>query len=130
MKAITPATRDLRVVATQDEKLEPAEQTTFVARPMTRRERMASYDNMNTTEILPDGTQVRRQRTFAQSIEILVATLKAVENFPAGAEEPYPADGTRDEKLAYLDRVPGDMVLFQIAEAIRDRSEAGETQGN
>ena len=97
-----------RYVLLRDRKLPPEEQTTWILRPLTQLERAEARDNMARVQTIPGGGTATITRTHRLSLDLAVSNIHSVENFPAGAPEPWPED--REARLAYLDALDDDDV--------------------
>lgn len=92
-------------VLEDDRALPSSEQSRFLLRPLTVAERAALWDSF----------VVEKDRTFVRALELLVDHVERVENFPAGAPEPWPQK--RAEREAYIGMLPG-LYMSELANEI------------
>ena len=81
-------------VLEDDRELPKEEQSRFLLRPLSVSERARIYD-----DIIGD-----QNRTYQGALDLMYTHVERIENFPAGAAEPWPA--TRKEREKYLATFP------------------------
>lgn len=118
----------------EDAKLPPEQQTVFTLSPMTQAERMESYDMGNWVRMV-NGQRMIEPRAFRQAREICLSHVVDVANLrkevPGGTELlNFPSNGTAEEKSAFFDSYVDEIILFHIANEIRDRSTIGPPEKN
>lgn len=126
----TRSAEPFRYILPRDLKLPVAEQTVFLCRPLTQRERMQAMDNVEAVQI--DGGTGEKQlrfRGFQQAYDTVLKCLLGVENFPADNPVPYPAKGDRDEKEKYLEMMD-DFDVHALGDHIFDHSTLGSAEKN
>ncbi len=114
----------------RDKKLPGEEQTVFVCRPLSQRERMRAMDNIEAVQV--DGGTGEKQlrfRNFQQAYETVVMCLIDVKNFPVDAPKPFPAKGDREEREAYIAEID-DYDVYAIGDYIFDHSTIGSAEKN
>lgn len=89
MKMKRPASSWTYVLSVDEDK-PVEEQSRFLLRPLTVSERAAIRDDIARVHTAADGSQVTTTRTYGQGIEIVLEHVVSIENFPAGAPEPWP----------------------------------------
>lgn len=92
-----------RYVLVSDQALPPEQQSGFTLRPLTQLERADVRDNMTRFVTVPEGGRVAVARDHRLSVELCVSNIVAVENFPAGAAEPWPEG--KAARFAYLEQL-------------------------
>lgn len=127
MKSLKIAGTTIRYVPRDDRALPPEEQTTFLLTPLTLDERAGAYDTISTTVLDPSGTQTQRSGVWRQSVELFVTHVIGIENFPAGAPEPWPA--TREARLTYMEQIDI-LIIGEVATVLRDAAAMPATAGN
>lgn len=110
-----------------DREAPSEQQSRFVLRPMTQGERAAMRDEIARVHREKDGARSVISRTNRVGVEIALAHIVSIENFPAGAPQPWPADAADREK--YLEML-GDSWLQEIADEVWEKSTAGDDVKN
>ncbi|HEY7195513.1 MAG TPA: hypothetical protein VH439_17350 [Gemmatimonadales bacterium] len=124
-KGITRLAGTWSYVLTADRELPVEEQSRFTLRPLTGAERERFIDDMSVAETV-DGAVRVHPRTRQIARRIAISHIAAIENFPAGAPKPWPADAkARDDYLELLD----DGYVFELGNEIYLRSSLGATNG-
>jgi hypothetical protein len=127
----------------QDRALPPEEQTVFILTPLVQGERIKVWDDASWVRQQPGGEQIIMPRTYEQAYRICVDHIADIENFPSkvksiesgvyshppGAPKQYPAAGSVDEKLRYLDQFD-DLLILEVGNEIRDKSTLDFTAKN
>lgn len=108
------------VLVSEREKSKP-EQSRFLCQPLTQAERMRVWDDHNWVIVNGDGTSSVNSRGLQQAHELVIDKLRDVQNFPLDGPKPWPANGSKAEKEAYLEMLE-DMDVFEIGNAIREKS--------
>jgi hypothetical protein len=116
-----------RYVLFADRALPPEQQSTFVLRPLTQLERADVHDNMTRFVSVPEGGRVAVARDHRLSVELCASNIVAVENFPAGAAEPWPEG--RAERFAYLEGLD-DAYVQEIGNELWLRATLGDDAKN
>lgn len=98
-------------VCHEDRALPPAQQTVFRCKPMDIDWQARAMDEA----AIVDGGTVRL-RNHQVALDIVRAHLVAVDNFAAGR---WPADGTEDERNAYLAQI-GPAAIRELGHALWD----------
>jgi hypothetical protein len=133
MQAVKRATETFRYVPKGDRSKPPEEQTTITLRPMTLVEE-AAYTDAQEAHLINPTTNERyaRRRDFTAAIEVCLAHIEAVENFPAGANgsaRPWPKDGSLADKREYLNEF--DVIMcWEIAQEVAARTVLPADAGN
>lgn len=127
MQSLKIAGTTIRYVPREDRALSPDEQTTFLLTPLTLDERAGAYDTISTTVLDSSGTQTQKSGVWRQSVELFVTHVVAIENFPAGAPEPWPA--TRAERLRYMEQIDI-LIIGEVATVLRDAAAMPASAGN
>jgi hypothetical protein len=127
MQKIVRSAESWRYIPLADRPLPPEQQTVFRLSPMTQAERVSTHDEIVRTVIEPDGTQtvIRRMRQVTRAL--CLEHIEAVENFPVGQPQAWPANHT--DRVAYLEQLP-DEVIEEIGNEIYDRSSVGAPEKN
>ena len=103
-----------------DRALPPDQQTRITLRPLTLQERMRAIDDQSwVTEDPATGVRSVARRAWQEAFRLATDFIEAVENFPAGAPEPWPAG--RKERQAYLEGM-GEDVILEIGNEIINHS--------
>jgi hypothetical protein len=100
----------------------------FVLSPLSQGERMAVWDNLKWIEQDTAGNRTISSRSYQQALELCIAHIEDVENFPAGKPKPWPKNGAGREG-----RVPGqldDVSILVIGSEIRNHSSLEEEAKN
>jgi hypothetical protein len=127
MKATRRSSESFWLTPKADQGLPADDQSRFKFRPLTQAERMNALDDFAVHIKRADGSMELKTRDYGQSRTIVRAHLIEVDNFPAGAPEPWPADeAARD---AYLEQID-DMVLHELGQAVLDRGVMEPAAGN
>jgi hypothetical protein len=129
MLATKRPTGTWRFIPPEDRKLKKEKQTTFVLSPLTQLERMEVWDTLKVVEQDAQGNRTIRSRSYQQALELCVAHIEDVENFPAGKPKPWPKNGSEEEKAEYLDAF-GDLSVLVIGMEIRNHSTLEEEAKN
>lgn len=114
-------------VLKDDRELRPEEQSHFVLRPLTQSERALSLDEVMRGFTSPDGVTTTVVYARRQAIETVITCLLSVENFPAGAPEPWPT--SRADRLAYLNGLSVKWIS-ELADEVFERSIVGDDLKN
>jgi hypothetical protein len=129
MLATKRPTGTWRFIPPEDRKLKKEKQSVFVLSPLSQGERMSAWDNLKWVEQDVAGNRTVRSRAYQQALELALAHIEDVENFPAGKPEPWPRTGTLEEKAAYLDKMD-DVSILVIGSEIRNHSSLEEEAKN
>lgn len=98
-----------------------AEQSRFKVKPLTQAQRMRIWDDHNWVTVDKEGQRAITSRGLQQAHELCVSQLLEVQNFPLEGPTPWPVDGSKGEKEAYLEMLE-DIDVFEIGDAIRTKS--------
>jgi hypothetical protein len=109
------------------EGVKPEDQTVFRLRPMTGPERDVVKDDVSRTVLQEDGLSAVVTREQQVARRICLEHIESVQNFPAGAAEPWPDD--REARAHYLEMLD-DAAVFEIGEEIFTKSTIGEPEKN
>lgn len=115
-----------------DRELPVEQQSRFVLRPLSLAERLRAIDELRVVEHRDvDGvvSEIVHTRGFQQSGELVRTHLLDAHNFPAGAPERWPADGTRAQQDAYLEQLD-EFLILELGNALRERSAMSDAAGN
>jgi hypothetical protein len=129
MLATKRPTGTWRFIPPEDRKKKAKEQTVFVLSPLSQGERMAVWDNLKWIEQDTAGNRTIRSRSYQQALELCIAHIEDVENFPAGKPLPWPKTGSMEEKAEYLDQLD-DVSILVIGSEIRNHSSLEEEAKN
>ena len=127
MKAILRPTGTQKYIPFSDRTLPPEEQTVIYYKPLTAGERAAAFDNLSVSELQESGKLLQRSQAWQVHRELCLTQIERVENFPAGAPQPWPTDAAARE--TYLEQFD-DFVVNEIGAAIRDGSTMPAAAGN
>lgn len=97
------------------------EQSRFLCKPLTQAERMRVWDDHNWVTVDREGQSAVNSRGLQQAHALCVSQIIEVQNFPLEAPRPWPAQGSKAEKEAYLEQLD-DMDVFEIGNAVREKS--------
>lgn len=114
-------------VLRDDRALDPSEQSVFRLNPMTQADRLVVLDDAARRVELPDGSTVVKTRQRQVSLEICLSQIAAIDNFPAGAPKPWPADEIAQRQ--YLEQLD-DEYIKELGEEIFTRSSIGVLEKN
>jgi hypothetical protein len=104
------------------EREKPKEQQSrFLLKPLTQAERMRVWDDHNWVNVSSDGSSTVSSRGLQQAHALVLTNLLETENFPLDGPRKWPAEGSKTEKLTYLELLD-DMDVFEIGNAIREKS--------
>ena len=112
-----------------DQKLPAEDQSRFRFRPLAQGERMRAMDNIESVIVEKTGERQLRFRSFQQALEIVLATLIDVENFPAGAPEKYDPKASREDREAYVEKID-DGSVYEMGDYVFDHSTLGQDAKN
>lgn len=131
MRAITRVTGTFVHVPECDREKPVEEQTRFHLRALTQGERMQVIDDEDVVELRTDGQRVVHSRLWSQCLDLALHHIVRVEHFcdDEGREIPWPADGTLEEKRAFLARIE-DAEVFRIGAAVRNQVTPPAAAGN
>jgi len=110
-----------------DRELDAAEQSRFILRPLTQSERAAVRDDIARVETAKDGARSVVSRSQRQGIELAINHIVSIENFPAGAPQPWPPDPAT--RRSYLEMLRDDYVQ-EVANEIWAKSVVGDDLKN
>ena len=110
-----------------DRELPIEEQSRFTLSPLTQAERAAIQDDLARTHVATDGSKSVVARTRRQGLSIALDHIVAIENFPAGAPQPWPKD--REGRETYLEMLDDDFVQ-EIGNEVFERSSVGVAEKN
>lgn len=133
MQPIKRATETFTYIPEDDRGLPEDQQTILTLSPMTLAERLASIEAQQSIATSPvSGERIIRDRKWTAALELCVAHIEKVENFPPGANghaKSWPKDGSPQERLDYLAQFD-EVTIFNIAQEIYTRSVLPADAGN
>lgn len=119
-----------RFIPPEDRKLKKEKQTVFVLSPLTQNERMEVWDGLKWVEEDTAGNRAIRSRAYQQALELCIAHIEDVENFPADKPKPWPKNGSPvADKALYLDLLD-DVSILILGNEIRNHSTLEEEAKN
>jgi hypothetical protein len=124
---ITRPAQSWTYILDDDRDLPDAEQSRFTLRPLTQQERAVIRDEIGRIETGKDGTKSVISRSYRQGIEIVLDAIVSIENFPAGAPQPWPDD--RQQRRQYIDML-SDHYVQELANEAWFKSVAGDDVKN
>ena len=110
-----------------DRALPIEQQSRFVLSPLTHAERAAVRDGAARILHLEDGSVQSIDRTHQNAYAIVLDHVVSIENFPAGASQPWPAK--RDDRMRYLEQLDDDDVL-ELGNEVWLRSSLGPDEAS
>lgn len=130
MLATKRPTGTWRFIPPEDRTLPKERQSVFILSPLTQAERMRAWDNLRWIDQDAAGNRTIRSRAYQEALELCIAHIEDVENFPADKPAPFPKNGSSpEEKAAYLDQLD-DVSILVIGSEIRNHSSLEEEAKN
>lgn len=127
MQRIKRTAESWSYVPRTDRELPAEQQTRFTLKPLTLTERAALKDALTRTLVQVDGSIAVLSRNRQEGLGVVLTHVLAVENYPPGAPQPWPAG--QEERLVYLEQFNDDDVR-EIGDEIFAHSNLGEPEKN